>query len=186
MQKEQDKGPPGKARNFLGERRKRPVLFLATVALVVVLDQVSKLWVRNNLPQIELLPGFLDLIYVENSGSAFGLLSDQTFFLITVSIASLIIILLIFYYLAPSTTLGIVSLGLILSGAIGNLIDRLRFGYVTDFIDIHIKNIFHWPAFNIADAAIVIGVFTFIYSLYRSGLLKKGSYEEKHRHGARD
>ena len=180
MQKEQDKGPPGKARNLLGKRKKRPALFLATVALVVVLDQLSKLWVRNNLPQIELLPGFLDVIYVENSGSAFGLLSDQTFLLIAISIASLIIIPLIFYYLAPSTTLGIVSLGLILGGAAGNLIDRLRFGHVTDFIDIHIENIFHWPAFNVADSAIVIGTFIFIYSLYRSGLFKK-AYEYEHR-----
>jgi signal peptidase II len=129
---------------------------------------------------MELLPGFLNLVYVKNYGSAFGLLANQTFLLITITIASLLIISLLLRYLSPATTLSIVSIGLILGGAIGNLIDRLRFGWVTDFIDIHLQNLFHWPAFNLADASITIGICLFIYSLYRSGLFKK-AYEHERR-----
>jgi len=155
-------------------------LSFGVAALVVVLDQLSKLWVRANSPQLELLPGFLDLVHVENYGSAFGLLANQTFLLITVTVASLLIILFFLRYLSPATTLGIVSIGLILGGAVGNLIDRLRFSYVTDFIDIHLQNLFHWPAFNLADAAITVGIFIFIYSFYRAGLFRKG-YEHGHK-----
>ena len=165
-----------KSRVSLGEHRGKLRLFLIVAALVVALDQVSKLWIRANSPRIELLPGFLDLVHVENYGSAFGLLANQTFLLTTISIASLLIILLFLRYLSPATTLSMVSIGLILGGAVGNLIDRLRFGYVTDFIDIHLQNFFHWPAFNFADAAITVGIFTLLYSFYKSGLFRK-AYE---------
>ncbi len=155
------------------QNRKKIALSLPVAALVVAIDQLSKLWVRNNLPEIELLPGFLDFIYVKNYGSAFGLLANQTFLLIAITIASLIIILLFLHRLPSISTLTIVSAGLILGGALGNLIDRLRFGYVIDFIDVHLQNLFHWPTFNLADAAVVIGIFIFIYSIYRSSLLSK-------------
>jgi signal peptidase II len=151
-------------------------LFLSVVALVVVLDQLSKLWIRANSPRIELLPGFLDLIYVENYGSAFGLFANQTFLIIAISLVSLLIILLFLRHLSPATILSMVSIALILGGAIGNLIDRLRFGYVTDFIDIHLQNLFHWPAFNIADAAITVGILTLLFSFYKSGVFKR-AYE---------
>lgn len=162
------------------EERGKLGLFLFVVVLVLVLDQLSKLWVRANSPQIELLPGFLDLVHVENYGSAFGLLANQTFLLVTIGIASLLLILLFLRYLSPATTLGMLSIGLILGGAVGNLIDRLRFGHVTDFIDIHLGNLFHWPAFNIADAALTVGILTLIYSLYKSGVFRK-TYEHNHK-----
>lgn len=189
MQKGQDNGPlstlgPHKIADFVGkdkskisptQRRKQIVSSLGTAALVIAADQLSKLWIRGNLAPTESLPekGFLDLVYVENYGSAFGLLANQTFLLIAITIASLFIILLFFHYLYPATTLSIVSTGLILGGAIGNLIDRFRFGCVTDFIHAHLEGLFHWPAFNLADTAIVVGIFTFIYSLYRCGLFRK-------------
>jgi signal peptidase II len=88
--------------------------------------------------------------------------------------------LLFLRYLSPATTLSIVSIGLIMGGAVGNLIDRLRFGYVTDFIYFRLWGNFHWPAFNIADAAITVGVFVLIYSFYRSGVFRK-AYERNHR-----
>ena len=159
MQKEQD--------------RRKIALFVVVAALVLALDQLSKSWVRNNTAEIELLPGFLDFVYVKNYGSAFGLLANQTFLLISITITSLVIILLFLRHLYRTTTLSFVSTGLILAGALGNLIDRLRFGYVTDFIDVHLGNLFHWYTFNLADTAIVIGILTFIYSLYRSGLFSK-------------
>ena len=165
------------------QNRRKIALFLPVAALVVTLDQLSKLWVRNNPPEMELLPGFLDFIYVNNYGSAFGLLANQTFLLITITIATLVIILLFLHHLSSTSILTIMSAGLILGGALGNLIDRIRFGYVTDFIDIHLHNFFHWPTFNVADAAVVIGIFTLIYSLYRSGLLSK---VYGHEHGSKD
>jgi signal peptidase II len=160
---------------FLSEGTRKIRLSLTVATLVVIFDQLSKLWIRNNLAPLESLPevGFLRLTHVLNTGSAFGLLANQTFLLIIATISSLIIILLFLHYLPSAATLSIISASLILGGAIGNLVDRLRFGYVTDFIDIRFWGNFHWPAFNIADAAITIGIFVFIYSLYRSGLFRK-------------
>ena len=181
MQKGRDNGSLGKfvgkdkSRIFLAEGRKQIRLSLAIAALVIALDQLSKFWIRTNLALTRSLPekGFLDLVHVENYGSAFGLLANQTFLLVAIIIAILFIVLLFFHYLYPTTTLSIVSTGLILGGAIGNLIDRFRFGCVTDFIHAHLQDLFHWPAFNLADTAITVGIFTFIYSLYRSGLFRK-------------
>jgi len=181
MQKGQDNGSSQKSKIFLGEARGKIKLFLIAAVPIVVLDQLSKQWVRAKSPQMELLPGFLDLITVPpNPGAAFGLFANQTFLLIIVTVAAVLIILVFLHYLSPATTLSIVSIGLILGGAVGNLIDRLRFGGVTDFIDVHLQDLFHWYTFNIADAAITVGIFTLIYSLYRAGLFKK-VYEHGHR-----
>ncbi len=158
-----------------GQGKKQAGLSLIAAALLIAFDQWSKSWIRGNLTPGESLPegGFLRLTYVTNTGAVFGLLANQTVLIIAISIASLIIILLFLRYLSSATTLSIVAAGLIFGGAIGNLIDRLCFGYVTDFIDIRLWGDFHWPAFNFADAAIVIGIFTLIYSLYRTGLFRK-------------
>jgi len=158
-----------------GQDKKQAGLFLIAAALLIAFDQWSKSWIRGNLAPGESLPegGFLRLTYVTNTGAVFGLLANQTVLLIAITIASLIIILLFLRYLSSATTLSIVATGLIFGGAIGNLIDRLCFGYVTDFIDIRLWGDFHWPAFNFADAAIVMGIFTLIYSLHRTGLFRK-------------
>jgi signal peptidase II len=154
---------------------KKATLCLIVIALVSVSDQWSKLWIRTHLALGESLPitDRLSLIYIGNTGSAFGLLANQTFLLITISIAGVLFILLFLRYLSPATTLSMVSIGLILGGAVGNLVDRLRFGYVTDFIYFRLWSDFHWPAFNIADTAITVGVFVLIYSFYRSGIFRK-------------
>jgi signal peptidase II len=189
MQKGQDNESPGKLETgktaaFLGEdksrvssdrQRRRLASFLIVAALVVTFDQLSKLWIRAHLALGESLPitGRLSLTYVGNTGSAFGLLANQTFLLTIVGIASLLLVLLFLRYLSRATTLSMVSIGLIWGGAIGNLVDRLRFGYVTDFIYFRLWGNFHWPAFNVADAAITVGVFVLIYSFYQSGLFSK-------------
>jgi signal peptidase II len=144
-------------------------------ALVVTFDQLSKLWIRTHFAIGESLPLIdrLSLTYVTNTGAAFGLLANQTLFLIIMGIASLFIILLFLRYLSPVTTLSIVSIGLLWGGALGNLIDRLRFGHVTDFIDFRLWGGFHWPTFNIADAAITVGVFTLIYHFCKWEVLEK-------------
>jgi signal peptidase II len=166
---------------LLRDSIKKAALCLLVIALISTSDQLSKLWIRTHLALWESLPltDRLSLSYIGNTGSAFGLFANQTFLLIIISIAALLFILLFLRYLSPAATLSVVSIGLILGGAVGNLIDRLRFGYVTDFIDIRLWSNFHWPTFNIADVAITVGVFTLIYSFYKSGVFSK-TYERNH------
>ena len=191
MQKVQDNESPGnlvtsRITDFVGEDKSKVSsgkyrgklrLFLIVAALVVTLDQLSKLWIDANRPQIEFLPGFLSLVYVENSGAIFGLIANQTELLIALGIAGSITILVFIHYFPPATTVGMLSFALILSGAVGNLIDRIRLGYVIDFLSVQI---FRWPAFNIADAATVVGIFTLIYCFYKSGIFRK-VHERTHR-----
>lgn len=187
MRKVQDNGPTSKLAadrvpDFAGEDksessqssyRSRLTLFLITIALLVILDQLSKLWISANRPRIELLPGFLDLVYVENTRAIFGLLYTRPEVIIAVGIAGVIAILVFLRYFPPTSTLGVVSFALILSGAVGNLIDRIRFGYVVDFVSMHLRDLFHWPAFNMADTALTVGIFALIYYFYRSGVFRK-------------
>jgi signal peptidase II len=161
---------------------KRATLCLLVIASIIASDQLSKLWIRTHLTIGESLPliGRLSLIHIRNTGSAFGLLANQTFLIIVISIAALLFILLFLRYLSPATTLSIVAIGLLMGGALGNLIDRLRFGSVTDFIYFRLWGNFHWPAFNIADASIVVGVCLLIYSFYRSGVFTR-AYERNNK-----
>lgn len=193
MQKGQDNGFPSKlatskitdsvgedkSKVSPGKYRGRLRLFLIVVALVVALDQLSKLWIDANRPQTELLPGFLDLVYVKNYGAIFGLVHSHTELFITLGIAASVIILVFLYYFPPATTVGMLSFALILSGAVGNLIDRIRFGYVIDFISFHVHELFHWPAFNVADAALTVGILMLIYYFYKSGVFRK-AHEHNH------
>lgn len=147
------------------------MVFLLITALVVVIDQLSKAWIRLNLAPGQSLPptGFFRFTRVHNTGAAFGLFQDQ-FLPITVFVIISGIVLLVFSFffadrfrLSNSWT-GKLALGLLLGGTIGNLIDRLNLGYITDFIDIGI-----WPSFNIADSAIVVGVGLLAYSILSLG-----------------
>jgi signal peptidase II len=140
---------------------------------VVALDQLSKLWIAAHRPQTVLLPGFLDLVYVENTGAIFGLFHNHTELFLALGVVGSVVILVFLYYYPPATTLGALSFALILSGAVGNLVDRIRFRYVIDFIDIHLQDLFHWPTFNIADVALTVGVFTLIYYFYKSGVFRE-------------
>ncbi len=145
----------------------RNVVFLLIALLIVVAYQLSKIWIRSNLALGQSLPdtGFFRLTHIHNSGATFGLFQGQSFAL---TVAALVVMaILLFYALFMSrrfpfleNMLSKSALGLILGGAVGNLIDRLRFGYVTDFIDAGI-----WPAFNVADSAVTVGVILFACSL---------------------
>jgi len=155
----QKAGPP--------QGRWRNVVFFLTALLVVAADQLSKTWIRRYLPEGHSLPetGFFQLTHIQNTGAAFGLFQDQSLSLTIVALIGIIVIsLLVFLFSRHFPFLskgpGRLALGLVLGGTIGNLIDRLSLGYVTDFVDIGI-----WPAFNIADSAITVGVFLFAYSL---------------------
>lgn len=149
-------------------------LFLVIAAFVVTLDQTSKLLVRSYLDPYETIPlvGCLSLTNVRNTGSAFGLFANQAFLLTVVAIVVLVAILLFYRYFSRYNILGISALGLVFGGAVGNLIDRLRFGYVTDFVDVRLWRDFHWPAFNVADSAITVGsimLVIFIFLAFRKG-----------------
>jgi signal peptidase II len=190
MQKGQDNGSPSKLETSKipdlvsedksevspGKYRGRLRLFLIVAALVVILDQLSKLWINVNRPQTELLPGFLDLVYFENTGAIFGLFHSHTELFIALGIAGVVAILVFFRYFPPATTLGVVSFALILGGAVGNLIDRIRLGYVIDFVSLRLRDLFRWPAFNVADTALTVGIVVLIYYFYKSRVFGK-AYE---------
>ena len=153
--------------NYLQVKWRNVVFFLAAL-LIVTADQLSKTWIRTNLAVGQSIPevGFLRLTHVTNTGSAFGLFQGQTFLLAIVALVSVVVLLLyalLFYRRFPflDNWLTWVGLSLILGGTVGNLIDRLRLGYVTDFIDFGF-----WPAFNLADSAVVVGVIIFTCSLF--------------------
>ena len=142
-------------------------LILGVISVVVlVLDQWTKHLVHTRFQWGETVPiieSFFSLTYVRNSGAAFGLLHRAPAwfrdpFFIVVPVLAMFVILYIFHKLTERQKWTAVALSLILSGAVGNLIDRLRFGYVIDFLDFHWKEAYHWPAFNVADSAIVVGV----------------------------
>jgi signal peptidase II len=138
-----------------------------------VIDQLSKYWVVDRLElyqSIEIF-SFFNFTYVQNPGAAFSFLADQAgwqrwFFTAIASIASIVFI----YWLAKTpkeqTYLG-VAFALMLSGALGNLIDRVLFGYVIDFIDIYLGT-YRWPAFNIADSVIFIGAALMIIDSFKN------------------
>ena len=133
---------------------------------VITLDQATKMYVHTQFrlsESLAVIRGFFSITYVRNFGAAFNLLSGVTpsfrqIFFVAVPPLALIIILLILRTLSDRDRLQIISLSLVFGGAVGNYIDRLRFRYVIDFLDFHIKSSFSWPAFNIADTAIVCGL----------------------------
>lgn len=123
---------------------------------VIITDQISKHLIRTMIRPfevIDILP-FLRIVHIRNEGAAFGLFRD--FGNITFILISILAILFVLYLLLRDKK-DRVSLSLILGGAVGNLIDRIIYGNVTDFIDIYAGR-FHWPAFNIADSALTVGI----------------------------
>lgn len=145
-------------------------MLIIVVPAVVLLDQITKAIIsrRLNLNQtIGFISGFFNIVYIKNPGAAFGLFREwgllRDVFLIIITLLALTII--VYLYRKTSERLLRFSFSLIAGGAIGNLIDRIRFGEVIDFLDFHIGN-YHWPAFNIADSAITVGVFIAVVQLY--------------------
>lgn len=144
------------------------ILAFLTVS-TVVLDQISKVQIMQSMRLHESIPviqEFFSLTYIRNPGAAFGLLasSGQTFRLVffgLTSVFALGLLGMIFFRLRQDDWVGQLSIAGILGGAIGNLLDRVRFGEVIDFLDFYVNG-YHWPAFNVADAAISVGVFFLI------------------------
>ncbi len=162
------------SRGILSEKvgdmwRKKPArkhwTFWITMAFVLACDQVTKAMVERFIPLYESIPvigGLFNIIHVKNTGVAFGLFAGdispfRTVFFIGITIVALIVIFLIFRRIKGDRFLVPLSLGMIMAGAVGNLVDRIRWGYVVDFLDVYWHD-FHWPAFNVADSAITVGV----------------------------
>lgn len=138
-------------------------IFALTAGIILMLDQLSKIYIDRNFELSQskrVISNFFHITYVRNPGAAFGIFSDSAVrvpFFISISLIAALGILCYLRRVSSEKTWQHLSLGLIFSGAIGNLIDRLRLGEVIDFIDVHWYN-YHWPAFNIADSAICVGV----------------------------
>lgn len=146
-------------------KRKYLILF-SLMGLILSLDQWTKHLVQGGVApgsRTPLLPGLLSLVHVHNSGVAFGFLRRvpipfEDVFFVGIPVFALVLILLIFIKLQDNQVPTSVALTTILGGAMGNLIDRIRQGYVTDFLDLHFGEAFHFPPFNVADCSIIMGV----------------------------
>ncbi len=147
------------------------MLIFLTVCLTVLLDQLTKAAVLNNLRPGESLPIIENVFHLSpvfNKGVAFGLFARQGQFFVWIvfAIVGAIIIALKLSRARPRTNYGRFILGLIMAGAIGNLIDRARFGWVIDFLDFRV-----WPVFNLADSAITVGTALLILRILKRGVI---------------
>jgi len=152
--------------------RDKYIKLVSVAGLVVIIDQITKAAILYKLPlyhSVSVIPGFFNFTHVHNTGGAFGFMANQSPSLrviLFVFVSLLAIGLIFFLYINTPRTHPFLAMGLamIFGGAIGNLIDRIRLGEVVDFLDFYIGNL-HWPAFNIADSAVSVGIAIFIFHL---------------------
>ena len=160
---------------------KTKYILLSIISVIVLfLDQASKIFIDRTMDlhsSITVVKNFFNITYIRNKGAAFGFLAESSFrlpFFILISIIAGIVIIGIFRKLRPEQKLTAVSLSLIFAGALGNLIDRIRLGEVIDFIYVHWYE-HYWPAFNVADSAICVGVFLLAVDMLRDEQRKKSA-----------
>jgi signal peptidase II len=156
-------------------------LILSIISVVVLfLDQATKIFIDRTMDlhsSISVVENFFNITYIRNKGAAFGFLAESSFrlpFFILISIIAVVVIIGIFRKLRPDQKLTAVSLSLIFAGALGNLIDRIRLGEVIDFIYVHWYE-HYWPAFNVADSAICVGVALLALDMLRDEQRKKSA-----------
>ena len=159
-------------------------IFMAVAAAVVlVLDQLTKLWVTSAMEpgdMVSIVDGFARLRYTQNSGAAFGLFPDASGIISVLALLVIMGILVAFVRLGHPGKLSVLAAGLVVGGALGNLLDRLRLGSVVDFVDVYGPRlqlgdrIYTWPVFNVADSAITVGVI-----LVMAGILFMGETEKR-------
>lgn len=164
---------------------KNKVIYLISISsLVIAFDQLTKLLIHTRFQlheSLTVIPHFFNLTYVRNFGAAFGILAQtppsfrEVFFLAMPPFACLLILYIV-WGLKESQIAQTVSLSFVFGGAIGNYLDRVKYKYVVDFIDFHYYNKQTWPAFNIADVAIVGGVGALIYFIF----LERKTEENNH------
>jgi signal peptidase II len=156
---------------MVSQRGMRKYYFLIAVA-VVVLDRLAKLTVERNIPLhdgIQIIPGFFRITHLENRGAAFGLFADspsewKVAVLVLFSVVALVVVTTLLWRNSHEVSSTGIGLALILGGAIGNLWDRLAAGHVTDFLLFYVGH-YQWPAFNVADSAIVVGATLLVFEI---------------------
>lgn len=140
---------------------KQRIFALILAVSITLLDQWTKLLVSQTKPFLQIIPGFFNIHYIENTGAAFGILQGKLTFLAIIStIAMGVLVFLIFHERPPRWGM-LIALACILGGTCGNLIDRVRLKYVVDFLQFYItvsQKTYYWPSFNVADTSISIGV----------------------------
>lgn len=160
------------------------IILLVVSTFVLALDQVTKLYIDRTMDlhsSISVVENFFNITYMRNRGAAFSFLSDFSYrlpFFILVSLIAVAVILVVFCRLRPDQKFTAFCLALIFSGALGNLIDRIRLGEVIDFLDAHWYQ-HHWPAFNVADSAICMGVFFLAVDMLMEERRQKSKKEGK-------
>lgn len=155
--------------------QRKYLILIACAGLIGSLDQLTKFFFSLYLEpgqSVPLVKGFLDLSLVHNEGAAFGLFSSLPLAyrgpaFVLLPCLTLLFILFFFSRLTEQQRLSVYALSLVVGGAIGNLVDRLRLGYVVDFLDFHWRHQAHFPAFNLADAAITLGVCLLLLGVVR-------------------
>jgi signal peptidase II len=139
------------------------VILMAVSAIVLVIDQATKFYIDRTMDlhtSVTVVQNFFNITYLRNKGAAFSFLAGFSYrlpFFILISVVAVAVILVVFHRLRDDQRFTAVALALIFAGALGNLIDRVRLGEVIDFLDAHWYDL-HWPAFNVADSAICVGV----------------------------
>jgi signal peptidase II len=157
----------------VGIKRKYWILLIFCIG-ILLLDQWTKSMVVQELPlyqRVNVIQGFFDLTHVRNTGGAFGIFGGEkgglgSILFVVVSLIAIGAIVVLFLKIKENEKTLAIAFSLILSGAVGNLIDRLRYGEVVDFLDFHLSS-YHWPAFNVADSAICIGIGLMALELFK-------------------
>ncbi len=158
----------------------KSLILSAVGGSVILLDQISKIYIDQTFrlhESLPVIPQLFSITYVRNPGAAFGLFADQSSLFRTVlfagvSIAALVFLFLMLYQAPKEDRWQITALSLLLGGATGNLLDRVRMGEVIDFLDFYIGT-YHWPAFNVADSAITIGVAMLLLALLKDTRMRE-------------
>ncbi len=156
------------------------IRFFVIMALIIVGDQLTKLWILQNFALYDstvIIPGLFNLTFLRNTGAAFGMFAGQPalfrqIFFITMAVVALVVIVLMQRKLGRQNMWYTISLAFISGGAVGNLIDRIAYGSVIDFLDVYIAS-HHWPAFNVADSGITVGVGIFLVTQFREDMRAK-------------
>ena len=150
-------------------------LMIVIAALIVVLDRVTKLWVVGHIKPgsaIVVIPTVFRLTHVLNTGAAFSMFESSPSpllvrnLLIAFSIAAVVVVAIMIWKMGRHASLMSIALAFILGGAVGNLYDRIRYKHVVDFLEVHIVH-YHWPDFNVADSAIVVGACLLLLEMLR-------------------
>ncbi len=165
----------------IGTKKPSAAAFFAAAFGVLALDQLTKLAVVANIPwergsptyhfgsgssPVPVIDNFLYIVHITNEGAAWGILSGQTYLLSSIALIALAAVWIFRNQLGFDSKCGQAALGIFAGGVVGNLVDRICYGHVIDFIDVHLPLIdYRWPAFNVADCGITVGVAVYIISV---------------------